>query len=70
MQTSFIVFGSIIFSLGFIVYKKFAEPISLFVINESIKISKDDFEKIDKENQSMIIDVEKLQQALKRGEVE
>lgn len=68
MQTLFIILGSILISLGFITYKKIAEPISLYVVNRSIKVTKNEFSEIDEENKALILDIEKLQQVIKRSE--
>ena len=68
MKISYIILSTFLFSLGFAIYKKIAEPISLYVINESIKIKQDEFHNISNENEELITDIEKLQQIKKRKE--
>lgn len=68
MQTLYILSTSIIISLGFIIYKKIAEPISLYLINQSIKITKEEYEEVVEGIEILSSETEKLEKAIQRGE--
>ena len=68
MKISYIILSSFLFSLGLVIYKRVAEPISLYVVNKSIKIKQDEFQNINNENEEFITDIEKLQRIKERRE--
>lgn len=66
---SYLVLGIIIPSLSIIIYKKIAEPISSYLVNENIKIKEEDYNNLYNENDNLIKDIEKLQKVKKmKGE--
>lgn len=68
MDTELIFSFSIIISLGFLIYKKIAEPISLYLINQSIKVSEESYSNALEKKERLLNEVKKLEVAMKDGE--
>ena len=67
---SYLLLGIITSLLSIVIYQRLAEPISSYIVEGTIKIKEEDYYSLNNENNKLIEDIEKLQNAISLREEE